>query len=107
MAPGQEENALAATSPGAKAADGKTAPAVGGSAGGLGDGLGSGISASKFITLPGNAGPKSTLFPHPLERSLDDSDGVDTGGLMEGLHSRRNDWSVQFSGQQCLLPQMY
>ena len=27
--------------------------------------------------------------------------------LMEGLHSRRNDWSVQFSGQQCLLPQMY
>ena len=94
MAPGQEDNALAATSPGAKAADGKTAPAVGGSAGGLGDGLGSGISASKFITIPGNAGPKSTLFPHPLERSSDDSDEEDTGGPASSMDhevvSKRN-----------------
>ena len=74
MAPGEEEKALAAASPSAKAAESIIAPAVGGSAGGLGDGLGGGISASKFIAIPGNAGPKSFLLPLPLERSSDDSD---------------------------------
>ena len=81
MAPGQEENALAATSPGQLLV-------------GVLDGLGSGISASKFITIPGNAGPKSTLIPHPLERSSDDSDEDDTGGPASSMNhevvSRRN-----------------
>ena len=85
MAPGQEENALAATSPSAKAADGIIAPVVGGSAGGLGDGLGGGTPASKFIALPGNAGPKSTLISLPIERSSDDSDEDETGGSASSM----------------------
>ena len=70
------------------------APAVGGSAGGLGDGLGGGISASKFIALPGNAGPKSTLISLPIERSSDDSDEDETGGSASSMDhevvSKRN-----------------
>ena len=94
MAPGEEEKALAAASPSAKAAESIIAPAVGGSAGGLGDGLGGGISASKFIALPGNAGPKSTLISLPIERSSDDSDEDETGGSASSMDhevvSKRN-----------------
>ena len=94
MAPGEEEKALAAASPSAKAADGMFAPAGGGSAGGLGDGAGCGISASKFITVPGNAGPKSTLIPLPTERNPEDSDEDETGGAASSMDhevvSKRN-----------------
>ena len=94
MAPGEEVKALAAASPSAKAADGMFAPAGGGSAGGLGDGLGGGISASKFIALPGNAGPKSTLISLRIERSSDDSDEDETGGSASSMDhevvSKRN-----------------
>ena len=94
MAPGEEVKALAAASPSAKAAESIIAPAVGGSAGGLGDGLGGGISASKFIALPGNAGPKSTLISLPIERSSDDSDEDETGGSASSMDhevvSKRN-----------------
>ena len=94
MAPGEEEKALAAASTSAKAAESIIAPAVGGSAGGLGDGLGGGTPASKFIALPGNAGPKSTLISLPIERSSDDSDEEDTGGPASSMDhevvSKRN-----------------
>ena len=94
MAPGEEVKALAAASPSAKAAESIIAPAVGGSAGGLGDGLGGGISASKFIALPGNAGPKSTLISLPIERSSDGSDEDETGGSASSMDhevvSKRN-----------------
>ena len=70
------------------------APAVGGSAGGLGDGSGCGISASKFITVPGNAGPKRTLIPLPTERNPEDSDEYETGGAASSMDhevvSKRN-----------------
>ena len=69
MAPGKEEKALAAASPSAKAAESIIAPAVGGSAGGLGDGLVGGISASKFIAVHGNAGPKANFFLCLLKRA--------------------------------------
>ena len=69
VAPGEVGKALAAAPPSAEAAERMMAPAVGGSAGGLGDGFGGGISASKFSTLPGNAGPKSQLLPLLAEKS--------------------------------------
>ena len=56
--------------------------------------MGSGITAIKFITVPGNAGPKSTLISLPIERSSDDSDEDETGGSASSMDhevvSKRN-----------------
>ncbi|MEC9029598.1 MAG: hypothetical protein VYB74_04860, partial [Cyanobacteriota bacterium] len=56
--------------------------------------MGGGISASKFITLSGNAGPKSTLISLPIARSPDDSDEDETGGPASSMDhevvSKRN-----------------
>lgn len=69
VAHGEVGKALAAAPPSAKSAEGLMAPVAGESAGGLGVGVGSGISASKFITVPGNAGPKGNLIPLLIEES--------------------------------------
>ena len=71
VASGEVGKAMAAAPPTATADGGLVAPVAGRSDETRGsDAVVSGISASKFVAVHGNTGPKSSLIPLPIEKQV-------------------------------------
>ena len=77
---GQAETAAPTPTAGA-AASGEAAPGLTAGAAGAG----SGITATKFIAIYGNAGPKMSLITLPATRSDEDSDAEETGATAASM----------------------
>ena len=75
--------ATAAAPPTATAAEGLVAPAVG-----------KDMTASKFIAVHGNAGPRMSLVSLPATKSDEDSDAEETGGTAASMvHAEVSKWN--------------